>query len=345
VPDVAVADPIIRVDQLTKTFRTPQRQRGSFGALRTLFTREYTTTTAVSAISFAVERGELIGYIGPNGAGKSTTIKMLTGILVPTSGTLEVAGLVPWRRREENALSIGVVFGQRSQLWWDLPLIESFELVARMYRVPPERYRRNLGRFRELLGLDEFIETPVRQLSLGQRMRGDLTAALLHDPRIVYLDEPTVGLDVVAKERIRAFIAEMNRDRETTVILTTHDLADVERLCRRIILIDEGRVLFDGTVERLTASYAPYRVLVVRLATDHEDDTDEADDDGPIGSPGVEVAKREPGALWLRFDPSVIAAPALISDVVRRFPVSDLSIVEPELESVIRELYERRAVT
>ena len=340
-PDAAVADPIIRVDRLTKSFRTPQRQRGRFGALRTLFTREYTTTSAVSGISFAVEPGELIGYIGPNGAGKSTTIKMLTGILVPTSGTLEVAGLVPWRRREENALNIGVVFGQRSQLWWDLPLIESFDLVARMYRIAPDRYRRNLGRFREILDLDEFIETPVRQLSLGQRMRGDLTAALLHDPRIVYLDEPTVGLDVLAKERIRTFIAEMNRERGTTVILTTHDLADVERLCRRIILIDEGRVLYDGTVERLTASYAPYRVLVVRLAADHED----AFLDRPLDMTGVEVAKREPGAVWLRFDPSVIAAPVLISEVVRRFPVSDLSIVEPELESVIRELYERRAVT
>ncbi|HTG41148.1 MAG TPA: ATP-binding cassette domain-containing protein, partial [Methylomirabilota bacterium] len=183
-----MTDPIINVDQLTKTFRSPKRQGGRLGALRTLFTREYTVTSAVNGISFSVESGELIGYIGPNGAGKSTTIKMLTGILVPTSGELQVAGLVPWQRREENALNIGVVFGQRSQLWWDLPLIESFDLVAKMYRVAPDRYRRDLGRFRELLDLDEYIDTPVRQLSLGQRMRGDLTAALLHDPRIVYLD-------------------------------------------------------------------------------------------------------------------------------------------------------------
>jgi ABC-2 type transport system ATP-binding protein len=305
--------------------------------VRTLFTREYVETSAVDGISFAVEAGELIGYIGPNGAGKSTTIKMLTGILVPTSGELDVAGLVPWRQREANALNIGVVFGQRSQLWWDLPLIESFELVARMYRIGPERYRRNLARFREILGLDDFIETPVRQLSLGQRMRGDLTAALLHDPRIVYLDEPTVGLDVVAKDAIRTFVAEINRERATTVILTTHDLADVERLCRRIILIDEGRVLFDGTVERLTATFAPYRVLVVHLAGEVAE----------TGSPalelgGVELTHREPGALWLRFDPGIIAAPALIGEVVRRFEVRDLSIVEPELESVVREMYARR---
>jgi ABC-2 type transport system ATP-binding protein len=339
--DKAVPDPIIRVDQLVKTFRSPKRQPGRLGALRTLFTREYTEKAAVDGISFDVERGELIGYIGPNGAGKSTTIKMLTGVLVPTSGTLEVAGLVPWRRREDNALNIGVVFGQRSQLWWDLPLIESFDLVAKMYRVAPDQYRRNLGRFRELLGLDEFIETPVRQLSLGQRMRGDLTAALLHDPKIVYLDEPTVGLDVVAKDRIRTFIAEMNRERGTTVILTTHDLADVESLCRRIILIDDGRVLYDGEVERLTEQYAPYRVLIVRLDTNQEDGSTK---DGPLDLAGVEVAKREAGAIWLRFDPAVIAAPVLISEVVRRYSVSDLSIVEPELESVVRELYERRTL-
>ena len=338
-----MSDPIIQVDQLVKTFRAPRGHRGRFGALRTLVTREYVETSAVSGVSFRVEPGELIGYIGPNGAGKSTTIKMLTGILVPTSGTLEVAGLVPWRHREANALNIGVVFGQRSQLWWDLPLIESFDLVARMYRVAPDAYDRNLGRFRELLDLDGFLDTPVRQLSLGQRMRGDLTAALLHDPRIVYLDEPTVGLDVVAKDRIRTFITEINRDRGTTVILTTHDLADVERLCRRVILIDEGRILYDGTVGRLTATYAPYRVLVVRLASDDDGtDSDGSDTDGPLERPGVAVVRREPGVLWLRFDPTVIPAPALINEVVRRHAVVDLSIVEPELESVIRELYERR---
>ena len=334
------SEPIIRVDGLVKTFRSPRRHPGPLGALRTLFTREYTVKSAVDGISFDVDRGELIGYIGPNGAGKSTTIKMLTGILVPTSGELRVAGLVPWMHREENALNIGVVFGQRSQLWWDLPLIESFELVAKMYRIAPERYRRDLGRFRELLGLDEFIATPVRQLSLGQRMRGDLTAALLHDPRVVYLDEPTVGLDVVAKERIRTFIEEINRERSTTVILTTHDLADVERLCRRIILIDQGKVLYDGTVERLTASYAPSRVLVVRLASDSAND---GTDKRPLDLPGVEVAQREAGSIRLRFDPAVMPAPTLINEVVRRYSVSDLSILEPDLESVIRELYERRS--
>jgi ABC-2 type transport system ATP-binding protein len=305
--------------------------------VRTLLTREYRVTTAVADVSFSIDSGELVGYIGPNGAGKSTTIKMLTGILVPTSGSLVVAGRVPWQHRMENSQSIGVVFGQRSQLWWDLPLVESFDLVARMYRVPDKRYRANLARFREILGLDAFLSTPVRQLSLGQRMRGDLTAALLHDPKIVYLDEPTVGLDVFAKENIRTFIEEINRERETTIVLTTHDLADVERLCRRIILIDHGRVLFDGSVTDLTAAFAPQRVLILRLAEDVE--TTDADD---LGLPGVSPGRRAAGGLSYEFDPRLISAPALISAVAARYPVADLSIVEPELETVIRAMYAAR---
>jgi len=292
-----LADPIISAANLVKTFRSPKRHEGRFGSLRTLFTREYSLTTAVADVSLSIDAGELVGYLGPNGAGKSTTIKMLTGILVPTSGSLLVAGRVPWRQRVENSRSIGVVFGQRSQLWWDLPLVESFDLVARMYRVPDERYKSNLARFREILGLDEFLSTPVRQLSLGQRMRGDLTAALLHDPKIVYLDEPTVGLDVFAKERIRTFIEEINRERGTTIMLTTHDLADVERLCRRIILIDHGRVLFDGSVTDLTASFAPQRVLILRLTEDVEA-KDRGDD---LGLPGVSVGKRVAGGVSFEF--------------------------------------------
>jgi ABC-2 type transport system ATP-binding protein len=333
-----LADPIISAANLVKTFRSPKRHEGRFGSVRTLFTREYSLTTAVADVSLSIDAGELVGYLGPNGAGKSTTIKMLTGILVPTSGSLLVAGRVPWRQRVENSQSIGVVFGQRSQLWWDLPLVESFDLVARMYRVPDQLYKSNLARFREILGLDEFLSTPVRQLSLGQRMRGDLSAALLHDPKIVYLDEPTVGLDVFAKERIRTFIEEINRERGTTIMLTTHDLADVERLCRRIILIDHGRVLFDGSVTDLTASFAPQRVLILRLTEDVEA-KDRGDD---LGLPGVAVGKRVAGGVSFEFDPGLIGAPALISAVAARYPVADLSIVEPELETVIRAMYAAR---
>jgi ABC-2 type transport system ATP-binding protein len=332
--------PIVVCSHVSKEYRTPKRQTGLLGGLRTLFTRQYEVKRAVDDVSFSLEEGELLGYIGPNGAGKSTTIKMLTGILTPTSGTLEVAGLTPWRQRERNALNIGVVFGQRSQLWWDLPLIESFKLVAKMYRVEPERYQRNLAHFRELLELDEFMTTPVRQLSLGQRMRGDLAAALLYDPPIVYLDEPTVGLDVLAKERIRTFIEAINRERRTTVILTTHDLGDVERLCRRIILIDQGKLLYDGPIARLKAAYAPHRMLAVQLAADGAGPLSEA----PLDVPGAEFMRWEEGKAWLRFDPSSVAAHSLIGALAERYPVSDLSIVEPELEGVIRQIYEQREV-
>jgi ABC-2 type transport system ATP-binding protein len=330
--------PIIRVSNLVKEFYRPKRQPGLLGGLKTLVTREYTTTRAVDGVDFSIDEGELVGYIGPNGAGKSTTIKMLTGILVPTSGEIEVAGLVPWRERERNALNIGVVFGQRTQLWWDLPLIESFKLVGKMYRVPAKTYERNLARFRALLDLDEFIATPVRQLSLGQRMRGDLAAAMLYEPRIVYLDEPTVGLDVLAKERIRGFIEETNRENQTTIILTTHDLADIERLCPRIILIDHGRVLYDGPVERLKSQYAPHRVLVVQLSPDYI----QSISDTPVDLPGVDLMRREDFKLWLRFDPERVAVANLIAAVTARYPVTDLSIVEPELETVIREMYQER---
>jgi ABC-type multidrug transport system ATPase subunit len=224
--------PIIETRDLRKVFRSLVRRPGMAGTLRTLFSRDYEDKIAVEGITMALDEGELVGYIGPNGAGKSTTIKMLTGILVPTSGTVRVAGLVPHEQRQRNARNIGVVFGQRSQLYWDLPLVESFELLRAIYGIPAQRYRANLDHFTDVLDMGPFLRTPVRQLSLGQRMRGDFAAAMLHDPHVVFLDEPTIGLDVVAKEAIREFVARVNRERGTTFILTTHDLADVERLCR-----------------------------------------------------------------------------------------------------------------
>ena len=329
--------PIIEVDQLAKDFRRPKRFEGPFGGLRTLVTRQYETTRAVEGVSFAIDEGELIGYLGSNGAGKSTTIKMLAGILVPTSGHVEVAGLVPWRNRERNALQIGVVFGQRTQLWWDLPLANSLKLIAKLYRMEPERYRRNLARMTDLLDLEPFLATPVRQLSLGQRMRGDLAAAMLYEPRILYLDEPTVGLDVVAKERTRRFIEEINRETGTTIMLTTHDLADVERLCNRIIFIDRGKVLYDGAVDELKRRYAPYRMLDVTLALDGDGDSGP----GPLAIRGTEVVERSAARLLIRFDPEAIAVTDLIAAVIARHPVSDISIVEPDLEGVVREIVER----
>jgi ABC-2 type transport system ATP-binding protein len=327
---------LIRVEHLVKEFRTTRRQTGRFGALRTLFTRQFDVKRAVDGVTFSIDEGELVGYIGSNGAGKSTTIKMLTGILVPTGGAVEVDGLVPWRERERNALNIGVVFGQRSQLWWDLPLEESFRLVARMYRVPDDRYRRMLARLDDLLGLSEFTRTPVRQLSLGQRMRGDLAAAMLYEPRILYLDEPTVGLDVLAKERVRQFVEEVNRASRTTVILTTHDLADVERLCQRLIVIDQGRILYDGSVERLKAQYAPHRELIVTLTPDG------IPADTPVSVDGAELVKHEEAKSWLRFDPEQVPVAQLIARVTEKYPVRDLSIVEPDLEGVVRRIYQER---
>jgi ABC-2 type transport system ATP-binding protein len=331
--------PVIRVENLVKEFRRPHKQEGRFGTIRTLFTRQFDTVRAVDQVNFAIEPGELVGYIGPNGAGKSTTIKMMTGILVPTSGTVDVGGLVPWRERERNAMQIGVVFGQRSQLWWDLPLIESFNLIAKLYRVPDAKYQRNLARFIALLDMEEFLERLVRQLSLGQRMRGDLAASMLYEPQILYLDEPTIGLDIVAKENMRIFIEEMNRDSGTTIVLTTHDLADVERLCRRLILIDHGRVLYDGAVEQLKTKYAPYRILVVELEPDAVSRgrlIDAAD------VPGAQIVEQADGVARIQFESARTPVQDLIAALNARYPIADLSIVEPDLEGVVRQIYDER---
>lgn len=321
--------PIIETRELRKVFRSVKRTPGAGGALKALFSREYVEKVAVTGVTMALDAGELVGYIGPNGAGKSTTIKMLTGILVPTSGEIRVAGIVPYERRSENARNIGVVFGQRSQLYWDLPLIESFELLRAIYDVPAARYKANIDYFIELLEMAEFLNTPVRQLSLGQRMRGDFAAAMLHDPKVVFLDEPTIGLDVVAKEAIRTFIAGINRERGTTFVLTTHDLADVERLCRRIVLIDRGRLIFDGEVETLRDTYGTHRTLVVELSAPLE----------RVEMEGTEAELTSKTLARFRFDRRTMSAETLIRRVADRYGVSDVSIEEPELESIIRLIY------
>jgi ABC-2 type transport system ATP-binding protein len=285
---------------------------------------------AVRDVSFSVERGEMVGYIGPNGAGKSTTIKMLTGILVPTSGRLAVAGVDPSRDRVALTRRIGVVFGQRTTLWWDLPLRDSFDLLRRIYRIDVARYRDNLATFTELLELGDLLDTPVRQLSLGQRMRGDIAAALLHDPEILYLDEPTIGLDIVSKGRLREFLREVNADRGVTVLLTTHDLQDIEQLCSRVMVIDHGSMVFDGPLEALHRSGGATRTLVVDLV-----------DEAPaITVPGAVVKRVEGPRQWLSFPAEASAAP-LVAAVAASYDVADLSLLEPDIEDVIREIYER----
>jgi ABC-2 type transport system ATP-binding protein len=321
---------IIEATDLKKVFRSVVRGQGLGGAVRALFARDHEEKIAVEGVSFALDAGELVGYIGPNGAGKSTTIKMLTGILVPTSGTVRVAGIAPFEHRAANAQNIGVVFGQRSQLYWDLPLRESFELLRAIYDIPRDRFRQNLAHFCEILDLERFMGTPVRQLSLGERMRGDFAGAMLHDPKIVYLDEPTIGLDIIAKEAIRTFIADVNRERGTTVILTTHDLADVERLCRRIVLIDEGRVIYDGPLERLRSEYGTHRMLVVTLAEPTASE---------IVIAGATVVSHEASVVALRFDRRMTSAEVLIRRVTERYTISDIAIVEPDIESIVRRIY------
>jgi ABC-2 type transport system ATP-binding protein len=292
------------------------------------FRRTRSEVNAVRDLTFGIEGGEMVGYIGPNGAGKSTTIKMLTGILVPTSGRLLVAGLEPSRQRTELARRIGVVFGQRTTLWWDLPLRDSFELLQKIYRVDPVRHRRNLQEYVELLDLGDLLDTPFRQLSLGQRMRGDITAALLHDPEILYLDEPTIGLDVVSKGRLRDFLRTLNAERGTTLMLTTHDLQDIEALCDRVIVIDHGTAVFDGPLPDLHRRGGSHRTLVVDLV----------DEVAPISVAGAETRKVEGPRQWLSFPAGESAAP-IVSAVASAYDVADLSIQEPDIEDVIRQIY------
>jgi ABC-2 type transport system ATP-binding protein len=293
------------------------------------FRRSRSEVEAVRGISLSIEAGSLVGYLGPNGAGKSTTIKMLTGILVPTAGTVRVAGLDPTRRRIELARRIGVMFGQRVQLWWDLPLRDSFELLRHVYAVPADRHRARLATFRELLDLDPFLDRPVRQLSLGQRIRGELAAALLHDPEVVFLDEPTIGLDVVAKARVRDFLGEVNREQGVTVLLTTHDLGDIERLCRRIVIIDHGQVIYDGDAAALRDRYGGERTLVVDLEEPAP----------PLEAPGARVVRVEGRRQWLAFRRSEATAAALAAAVAQQAPIVDFSVEEPDIEDVVRRIY------
>ncbi|MHB9753536.1 ABC transporter ATP-binding protein [Streptomyces sp. BYX5S] len=315
----------IQLDGVEKVFDV----RRKTGFMR----RERREVRAVDSLSFSVRRGEMVGYIGPNGAGKSTTIKMLTGILTPSAGRLRVAGIDPSRERARLASRMGVVFGQRTTLWWDLPLIDSYRLMRRMYRIEERRYEENLARCVELLELGDLLDAPVRQLSLGQRMRGDIAAALLHDPEVLYLDEPTIGLDVVSKVKVREFLRDLNRDRGTTVLLTTHDLTDIEQLCSRVMVIDHGRLVYDGGLEGLHEAGgggAAERTLVVDLERELP----------PLDVESARVVKVEGARQWLAFPAGQSAAP-LVARIAERYPMVDLSVREPDIEAVIARMYAR----
>ena len=321
--------PQIAVENLTKTYRVAERLPGVLGALFGLVRRKHKTIRALDGISFSLDEGELVGYIGPNGAGKSTTIKILSGILVPDSGKVNVLERTPWKERKATVAEIGVVFGQRTQLWWDLPAVESFELLRDIYRVPEAEYRRNRDEMVDLLDISGFLDTPVRQLSLGQRMRCDLAAALLHSPRILFLDEPTIGLDAVSKLAIRDFIKRLNKDRSVTIILATHDMADIEALARRVLVIHEGKILTDGTLDDLREAVTREKRLTVELI-DHRDRILDAD---------LEVVKREGRRITFRFDAEKVPVAEIVRRVTAAVRIGDLLVENPPIEEIIARIY------
>ncbi|MDI9419347.1 MAG: ATP-binding cassette domain-containing protein [Bacillota bacterium] len=321
---------MIEVVNLSKTFRVLEGKTGFVGAVKNLFSRDYRYVDAVRDISFTVKQGEMLGLIGPNGAGKSTTIKMLSGILMPTSGKALVNGIEPYKNRQENAMKVSVVFGQRTKLWWDLPCYESFELHRVMYRIPEKIYKQNLDEFMEFLELEEFWSRPVRQLSLGQRMRAEISVSLLHNPEVIYLDEPTIGMDAVAKERIRQFLINTNKSRNVTLIITSHDMADIEKLCSRVIIIDHGQIVYEGDFDEIRHRYGRERTMVVEFGEEYPE----------IELPYGTVIKDERLKKSIRFLREQGTAIDLITTLGKKYVIKDVSIQEAEIESIIREIYE-----
>ena len=319
----------IEVNDLCKEYRVAKTGKGIGGAIKSLFHREYTVKEAVRHVNFSVEKGEIVGYIGPNGAGKSTTLKMLSGILIPTSGTVQVGGIVPYERRRENAKRIGVVFGQRSQLYWDLPVSDTFDLYESLYDIPHETFRKNCDLFTELLDMGGFLDQPVRQLSLGQKMKANIAVALLHDPAVLYLDEPTIGLDVVSKKVLRQAIKAINQEKGTTVMLTTHDMDDIEAVCNRLIMINEGVKLFDGTLESFRNQYE--REIVIRL---------EFEGNAPTWQDmeGLSLSKREETALEVKLlDRNAVKAS--ITRLLDTFEPQNIFVREPDIEDIVEIAY------
>ncbi|MDY6776974.1 MAG: ATP-binding cassette domain-containing protein [Candidatus Nanohaloarchaea archaeon] len=320
---------MIQAEDLRKTFRVYRRGEGLKGYLKSFVSREYEDVEAVKGIDLSIDEGEMVGYIGPNGAGKSTTVKMLTGILEPSSGSVEVNGRDPHRNRRENAMDIGVVFGQKTQLWWDLPVRDSFRLLREIYEVDREVYEERIEEFTDVLDLESFMDQPVRKLSLGQKMRCELAAAFLHHPPVVYLDEPTIGLDVSVKEKIRQFIKRMNREEDITMLLTSHDLDDIEDLCDRLLVLDDGRVIYDGTIDELLERFTERRLILDGVEEEVGEDAE-----------GVMEVEQENGTAEVVFDRSKVSASDLIQDFLERYDVSDVHIKEPDINEVVKRIYD-----
>lgn len=325
----------IEVNEVSKAFRINKRQAGITGMIANLFVPKYEKKQAVNGISFSIEQGEMVGFIGPNGAGKSTTIKMLSGILYPDRGEIKVNGYIPYKQRKDYVGRIGVVFGQKSQLQWDLPVIDSFELLKAIYRISDELYQKNLDRFTQMLDMGGFLNQPVRQLSLGQRMRADIVAALLHSPKIVFFDEPTIGVDVTGKERIRDFIRELNRQDNVTMIFTTHDMQDIEKTCDRLVIIDQGSKVYDGTLQGIRERYGTTRQLDVEFAGEEKI--------APMDK--VEIIDLENNKKRFVFENKDVHINELMNDLLNSYSVRDINISEPEIESIIRRIYNGEAAS
>ena len=319
----------IEVKNISKEFKVNKRSAGIPGMIANMFSPKFEIKKAVNDLSFTIEKGEMVGFIGPNGAGKSSTIKMLSGILCPDKGSISVAGYLPYKQRKAYVGNIGVVFGQKSQLQWDLPVIDSFELLRAIYRIPEEKYKRNLERFTEMLDMKGFINQPVRQLSLGQRMRSDIVASLLHSPEIVFFDEPTIGVDIIGKETIRNFIKELNEQDKVTMIFTTHDMQDIEQTCKRIIIIDKGSLMYDGSLQDIRKKYGTSRRLIAEF---NEETTVE-----PIKNVIIEDLKDR--KVSFTFDNNVVDVNKLMHEVLEKYSVHDVTVAEPEIESIIQKMY------
>ena len=319
---------MIELKNINKTFKVAKRNGGIKEAVKSLFSREYEYIHALNNVSFTIGDGEIVGYIGPNGAGKSSTVKVMSGILTPDSGECKIDGLIPWKDRKQHVKNIGVVFGQRSQLWWEVPVADSFELIRDIYGIEPDRYRRNLRELSELLDIGEIIKTPTRQLSLGQRMRCEIATSLLHDPKILFLDEPTIGLDAVSKIAVRNFIADVNKERKTTVILTTHDMQDIETLAKRILLIGKGQILLDGSLEELKKRNSSVKKLTIEYSGGTIPDCE-----------GISITDFSAGRAVLSVDTSIISISDAISLAASAADITDLSVQGETTEELVVELY------
>lgn len=323
---------MIDVTNLSKEYRILERKPGFLSSVSSLFYRDYKNVLAVDDISFHVNAGEIVGFIGPNGAGKSTTIKMLTGVIMPTGGSISINGLDPKQDRKKHAQQIGVVFGQKSQLWWDIPVLESYKLLKSVYKINNDNFNNNMDIFNNLLQIDEIKNQPVRQLSLGQRMKADFVASLLHDPKLLFLDEPTIGVDIVSKQKIREFILEVNRKKNVTVLLTTHDIKDIEELCQRVIIIDYGKILFDGSISDLKNNFEEEQIVAITFEDNHKD----------ISIPKTRIIKREGNTIYFSFLKDENTTASLIKYITTHYTILDISIKDEGIESIIKSIYEKK---